>query len=292
MRVTDSMRTMQALHLQARAAERQQAAASRAASGFKVQRPSDDVGAFGRATQLRSSVSQMSARADGAALARSDVDIAESSLAAASDTLVSAQELALRMANGSFSAQDRAAASAEVASLRASFLAAANAKGSAGHLFGGTRTDAPPFDAAGIFVGRDDLSQIEVATGTYVAANVSGAKAFTAAGGQSAFEAFDKLALALQNNDPVLLQTAQKELETSHAQVARSRVEAGLASERLASAEDVGRAALVQLEAALAGTVEVDPIAAYSELLGMQQAYERSIAVTRQLLSMSTQGGG
>jgi len=234
----------------------------------------------------------MSARADDAALARSDIDIAESSLATASDTLVSAQELALRMANGSFSAQDRAAASAEVASLRASFLAAANAKGSAGHLFGGTKTDTPPFDAAGVFVGRDDLSQIEVATGTYVAANVSGAKAFTAAGGQSAFEAFDKLALALQNNDPVLLQTAQKELETSHAQVVRSRVEAGLASERLASAEDFGRAALVQVEAALAGTVEVDPIAAYSELLGMQQAYERSIAVTRQLLSMSTQGGG
>lgn len=289
MRITDTMRFESVSAANARSAEALFKATQTASTGLRVAAPSDDPVAYASITAQSASIAKITARHDAVGRAADDLDVVDGALGSASDILVSAKQIALDMASGGKTAADRAQAAQQIDGLRSDLLALANTRGTSGYVFGGSASGAPPFTAAGAFVGNDDVVGVEVADGTVARANGSGATAFTAAaGGRDVLKDLGDLSQALGQSSLTGIQAGIDALEQSRAQVTSARTDAGLSSTRLRSAATVTSATLVQLEASRAHVAEADPVSAYSQLAQTQAAYQRSIQITSQILSLSS----
>jgi len=288
MRVTDSMTFNTVLQGQARTARRLLDASRAASSGERVAAPSDDPVAWSAAVGHEARISRLEARGTTTTRASGDLDAAEAALANAGDLVQRARELALTAANGSVDPQTRANLGRQVTDLRNAVLGLANTRGASGYLFGGTRTDQPPFDAPGAFSGNDTAVAVEVADGVTARANASGARAFTAAGGRDVLADLRSLADALSANNLTGIQGSIAALDAGYQQVLNARVDAGIGAERLRSAAEVSDNALTLARAARAGEVEADLPSTLAELTNARAAYERGVAVSRELLQISS----
>ncbi|HSO36563.1 MAG TPA: flagellin, partial [Labilithrix sp.] len=111
---------------------------------------------------------------------------------------------------------------------------------------------------------------------------------FTAAGGQDVLAALQSLADALDANDPTTVRAAIGLIDSSHTQLVQGQTEAGLANERFKSAVDVMSNTKIVVSGVIASQVEGDPMQHLTELTLAKSAYEQGVAVTRQLLSLSS----
>jgi flagellar hook-associated protein 3 FlgL len=288
MRVTDSMTFNAVLQGQNRAARRLLDASRAASSGERVAAPSDDPVAWSAAVGHEARISRLEGRAATTTRAAGDLDAAEAALASAGDLVQQARELALTAANGSVDPQTRANLGRQVTDLRNALLGLANTRGASGYLFGGTRTDQPPFSALGAFGGNDTAAAVEVADGVTARANASGARAFTAAGGRDLLADLDALATGLSANNLTVIQGSIAALDAGHQQLVNARVDTGLGAERLRSAAEVSDNAMTLARAARAGEVEADLPSTLAELTNARAAYERGVAVSRELLQISS----
>ncbi len=291
MRITEGMKYSVALQGQTRAAQRLFDASRVASSGERVAAPSDDPTAWAAAVGHEARIARLGARSTAATRASGDLEAAESALDGAGSIVQQARELALTAANGSTDPQTRANLARQVTDLRASLLGLANTRGASGFLFGGTRTDQPPFDATtGAFTGNDTALEIEVADGVTTRANASGARAFTTAGGRDVFADLQSLATALTANSLTGIQGAIASLDAGHQQILNARVDAGIGLERLRSAAEVADNASIRAHAARASEVEADLATALSDFTTARAAYERGVSVTREILQVSAVG--
>ena len=292
MRVTDSMRWADALRESQSQSSRVMTLSNQASSGLKVQAPSDDPVAYAAIASRDAQIAKLDARSTAATRAAGDLDLAEGALSSAADILSSAQQAALGAANGAMDASARADAARQVSALRDQLVALANTKGGTGYLFGGTATSAPPFDPSGKFSGNDSENTVAIADGVQVASNASGAKAFTAAGGRDVFADLQTLVTALDSNDVTGIQSSLDALKASGAQIVAARVDVGTSAERLHSASDVINTSLVAIKAVRGADSDANVTQTLSDLTAAQTAYQRSIAVTRQILSLTSSSGG
>ncbi len=291
MRITENMRIATAQLSESRAAERMQSASTIASTGLRVNLPQDDPAAFSSITARMGRVATLTGRQQTSTRAAGDLDLAESTLANAVDMLSAAKDLAVQMADGSRAPTDRATAALSVTELRDELLRAANTQGSNGYLFGGTRTDVPPIDSTGAFVGNDNATHVEISDNVNAVTNASGAKAFTAAGGRDILGDLQAFATALTANDVPGIMTALGNMDLDHQQLAAARIDAGLHGERLRSAADVIGSNLLAVNGAQAAEAGADAPAAYSALIAAKDAYDRSLSVTKQILSLTSMGG-
>lgn len=286
MRVTDGMRQTATREAQSLAVERLQRATQQAVSGKRVQAPQDDPAGFARITRSGASVERWQSRTSALSLAEGDSQIAESALASASDILSRLKEIAVQMADGTAGASDRAVSAKEVTQLRQQLVDLGNTRGSTGYLFGGTKTDTAPFDAAGVFSGNDNAIAVETSDGVTVRKNASGADAFTATGGRDVLADVEALATALATDNVAGVQASIGFVGQGHDQLVRARSETGIQLDRMKVAQEVASGATLALQTAQAHDSEVDVTEAFSTLSDAQQAYERSIEISRRTLAM------
>lgn len=287
MRITTNMADAAALRGQLRSVKSMTDAARVASTGERVNAPSDDPVSWSSAARHDARIARLDNRNRTMERASGDLDLAERTLASAGDLLQSAREIATRAANGTMDAATRADLAKQVDGIRSSLLAMANTRGTSGYLFGGTRTDAPPFDATGAFVGNDTEVRIEVADGVTARANASGAQAFTTAGGRDLFADLQTLSTALTANDLSTIQTSIASVASGYQQLTTAGVTVGLGVERFQSATAVTNNALLSMRSSRANEVEADLATALSNLTTTRGAYERSISITREILQVS-----
>lgn len=291
MRVPDSLFSANVARAQARASASLYKAASVASSGLRVSAPADDPHAYARIVSLKSGESRLDARATALSRSETALTLGESTLAQASDVVSRARDLAVQMADGAMNASDRAAAAKEVTQIRQALVGLANTKGPGGYVFGGTRTDTAPFDAAGTFAGNDGPISVEIADGVSLRTNPSGARAFTAAGGRDLFADLAAFETALQTNDVAGIQAMTSTLDAGHAQLTSVRGELGVTLGRVRGASDVAQSAKLQTQKARSSESEADAITAYTNLSQAQEAFSRSVTITQQLLQTLASAG-
>ena len=114
------------------------------------------------------------------------------------------------------------------------------------------------------------------------------ARAFTTAGGRDLFADLQSLANALTANNLTDIRSAITNLDAGHQQIVNARVDAGIGVERLRSASEVADTARTAAVTARARAVEGDFPTVLSELTNARAAYERNIAVTREILQVSS----
>lgn len=288
MRVTERARMGMMMIAQERAASRLDVAARVASTGKRVNKPSDDPTAYGSMIRKNYAIALLDQHSAIASRAHGELEVAENAISQGLDLVARAREAALAGANSTTDPHARRLLGDEVRILRDALLATANTRYANKYLFGGTKTDAEPFDAAGVFSGNDQIIRVPVLEGVAPAGNVSGALAFTAAGGRDVFADLEALAQALDADDTAGIVTAIDTLDAAHRQMVRSQVEAGFGAERFLTALDVIASTKTAIAEQLQNEVEGDPIAQLTELTVARTAYERSVAVTKQLLQMTS----
>jgi flagellar hook-associated protein 3 FlgL len=284
MRVADSTR-YDAVKVGIQTAEMQQLRASQqASSGLRVNAPSDDPVAAAQALRNNAASSRVDSYRDTIRTVHGDAELAESTLSQATDLIARANEIALQGASGNLNASERSDLATEAGQLRQTMLSLANQKGSEGYLFGGSKTDTPPFDSTGTFVADDTDRQVEIAPNVVTTVSTSGSKAFTATGGIDILATLDSLTTALSNNDIPGIQASVTNLDTSSRQLINARVDAGLKVARLDSADSAHQDTQTVLATQLQNLVGIDPTTAYSRFVQAGQAVDQAISVGKRML--------
>ncbi len=285
MRITNAMTLNSVLQSEQGAQERMARLSGQAASGLRVQQPSDDPAAYSSIVQQDAQIGVVTARQSAASIAAGNLNLAESTLDQASTLVQQAQSIAVEAANGTQSAGSRASSAAQVDALRQQLIGLANTRGSTGYLFGGTKTTTAPFDSSATFVGNDGTTQVEIADGVLASSNASGAQAFTAAGGRDVFADLQALSTALSSNNTAGIQSSITSLQSSYGQVLAARVDAGERAGRLQSAGDAMTSALTQMQVNRANVADIDAPTTFSNLQAAQLAFQQAIQVNQQVLS-------
>ncbi|MBX3228858.1 MAG: hypothetical protein KIT84_41995 [Labilithrix sp.] len=291
MRVTERSRIEGLTLAQSRAASRLEKATRIAADGSNVTKPSDDPAAWGAKIRRDYDLAMLETRAQTASRTQGELEIANNALSAGVDIMVRAREAAALGANATASPETRKLLAQDVRAMRAELMSVGNTKYGDRYIFSGTKSDTIPFElATGAFKGNDQVISVPVMDGVHLPANVSGAKAFTAAGGRDVFADLEELANALDANDQDRIQATIVHLQSGHDQLVRTQVEAGYGARRFADAIDVLANTKGVVAEREAREIEGDPAAQITELQLARTAYERSIAVTKQILSLNTHG--
>lgn len=288
MRVTDSIRydlinrrlsSLQSSYLEA---------ANQATTGQRVNTPSEDPAAAAEASRIRSGLSKGEAQRSNLEMVQGDVESAESTLSQVGEILQRVGELAMTGSNDTYSADDRKALSIEVNELTKQVISLANTQGSRGYLFSGTLTDTATLDSSGQFQANDAEQLLDLGVGEPVGVNVSGARAFTAAGGRDIIGTLRTLSSALETNDSAGVRAMLGDVQSSHDQVQRERSRAGMLLNRLEMSSTVLEQTQLNLKKRKSTIVDADMASTLSRFTQLESAISNSIAVGKQLLSLST----
>jgi flagellar hook-associated protein 3 FlgL len=289
MRITEGMTLNGVLQSESVAAQRMNRLSNQASTGVAVSEPSDDPAAYASIVDRNAQIATVQARSSAASVAAGDLNMAEGTLDQAGTLMSQASQIAIEAGNGTMSATDRANAAKQVDSITQEMVSLANAKGSSGYLFGGTKNNAPPFDASGNFTGNDGVTHVEVADGVLATSNANGAAAFTAEGGRNVFADLQSLSTALSGNDLTGIQGAVKNLAADQTQLISARVDAGERAGRLTSASATMTSALTQMQVSLSSVQDADAATTFSNLQAAQNAYQQALQVNKQVLSVALQ---
>ena len=289
MRVTERSKIGNLALSQGRSAERLDKASRAASSGMRVTKPSDDPVAYGAMLRRDYTLAMAERHGSNASRAQGELEVAQNVLATGGDLLIRAREAALEGANATSDANSRNILAEEVKTVREQLMSIANTRYGDKYIFGGSRVGQEPFDpATGAFNGNNDQVRIPVMDGVAPVGNVSGARAFTAVGGRDLFTDLKNLETALRGNSQSGIQAAMAPLEAGYQQLVSSQVEAGFGAERFKNAGEVLATTSDAVAAQLSKEVEGDPMKQLTELTLAKQAYEKSVAVTKQILSISS----
>jgi flagellar hook-associated protein 3 FlgL len=286
MRVTESRMIDLVTVGVSRAREQASDAGQKLQTGIKVARPSDDESAW--AEGQRAAVRQVVSDKRGSAIGRARDLLTETdgALAGVGGVIAQVTQLAVQFGNDTYGATDRAEGAKVVLALRDAALASANATNGDGEfILAGSKGGAAPFDAAGNYAGDSQSRTIETGDGTRLTATVPGS-VLTAAAGVDVFGVLDRVAAALNANDPTTLRSLVSDLRTATAQVAEARSEVGGRINALDSADEMRKNFEAGLASTKAAATETDPIAGASELARATAALDASKTVAQQIISI------
>jgi flagellar hook-associated protein 3 FlgL len=286
-RLTERVKLATLLEAEQGAALRLEKASRIAATGTKISRPSDDPSGYASLVQRNDQLAMLERRNDLASRAASELDVVQNSLSSAVDLIAKAREVAVSGNNGTIDANARNILAQDVDALRGELLSIANTRYGNKYIFAGSRTETIPFNTAGTYSGNDEVLRVPVLEGVALPSNVSGAQAFTAAGGRDVFADLASLKTSLETGDMNGISQALTNLDTAHKQVIRVQVDAGFAAERFRTAGEVLETTKTAVIEGLSKQIEGDPTKHYTDLSLARTAYERAIVVTRELLSIS-----
>jgi flagellar hook-associated protein 3 FlgL len=288
MRVTDTMLwEMSRKHL-VRAQARLFVATRRASSGLRLERPSDGPADVAQLRSVDASLARLRAGEASSSRAELGLRVSEGALAEVGSLLARAREITVVGADGAQSQDSRRALADEVASLRGEVRALANTQAAGVYVFGGFKTGAPPFLSDGTFVGDDGSREVEVLPGLRVAANVSGAKAFTAAGGVDVFAVLDQLEADLRADDANAVAARMADIDGASRQVLAQRVDAGNRLARIQSSDAVRGDSIARFEEARSGLRDADVPAVIAEMAQAQNSLQLALQTAKQILDMTS----
>ena len=123
MRVTDGMRYADVARTLARLQSQNAEASRQASTGMRLAEPSEDPVAAAELARVHASVQSVDSHRQAIQMVRGDSELAESTLAQATELLGRAREVAMQGANDTLAASDRTAMATEVKNLRTQLLA-------------------------------------------------------------------------------------------------------------------------------------------------------------------------
>jgi len=291
MRVTDSAAFENVKRQVTKAREGVLTAQQQAGTGLRVQKPSDDPVAAASARRETSRKALADAGVSATDAATTQLEGTDAALNDVFAQLTSARDLALENSSSTASAENRTAAATQVRMIREQMVALGNTNVGGHYVFAGYRDQSPAFATNGNFVGDNSSKEVQALPGLRVKTSISGEQVFGSDAPDSMFTALDKLASALDSNDPDAVRDTLKDLDANQNRVlaARSQVGGMLDGAKVAGA--VASQHSYQAELQVSKLVEVDEIAAATNLVQAQNALNSALAIAQQMPTGGLVGG-
>jgi flagellar hook-associated protein 3 FlgL len=182
MRITDKMTQAQVLKNIQKNRSELATLQNQAATGKKLLNPSDDPTGAAKVLTNRTEERNLQQFEKNIFFAKNFLETTESTLGQLADSLIRAKELALQAASDTVGAPQRSMIGSEVQQIRSSILEMSNRRAGERYLFGGFKTQTPPFTKDGEYAGDDGEMKIQNQKGSFVAMNLSGNRVFLGRG--------------------------------------------------------------------------------------------------------------
>lgn len=308
-RITDSMVQRSALGDVARARRRLARVQEQAASGLRINRPSDDAVGYRMAGTVRSAIQggEQFLRNHGRAETR--IARADTALSETLELLQRARELALQGANGSQiqNGTTRQILAGEVVGLHAELLSSANASNAGEYVFGGFSNNTEPFVVSGAFasgspppsvafIGDSNEIEIEIDTSTRVVTSLDGRRVFQGdsngdglvdGGRVDVFDTLASLWAALDANDGAATAVELDRIDAAIKQIQTEQTRLAGSTQRIDAAREGVRDRAVALTSQLSLLEDADTVNVFSELVSRETALQAALQAAARVIQPS-----
>ena len=268
-------------------------ASSQVSTGLKITKPSDDPSAWsaGQRAKLQQTLSRSTSSAVGAS--RDRLQQTDGAVGTLSGILSQVRALVVQSANASYNAEDRAKMAETMRGFLATAVATANTPLDSGeYALAGTQSTVPPFNADGTYNGDDTSRMVTAGANATSVSTIPGSR-LTAAYGVDVLPLLGQIATSLDANDLTALNANLGDLDTAVKQVALTRTVTGGAMAVLDSTAAAHDKLVTNLAKTIQDDVEVDTIAAASDLAKASSQLNASQMVTAHLIQLlNTQNQG
>lgn len=263
-------------------------AGDQVATGKRVVHPGDDSGDAGMMVRHQQETGRQDGVFTASSRASQELGVVDGAMDQLTTSLTRAKELAVQLANDTYSAADRAGGALEIQQLTSAIISQLNMRFGERYLFGGMQDAAPPFDAAGNYLGDANLRKVEIAPGVMQDASSRADVALKGAGGGiDVIQSLQRFATALSTNNATNIRVAVQELDDGIAQVSRERSRIGammnvfdVASTMAKQNRDAATDARARLE-------DVDIFEASTRFAATQHALEASMSAASKQFRLS-----
>jgi flagellar hook-associated protein 3 FlgL len=288
MRVTQKMMSSQVNSSLSKNVDKLMKTQGRISSGKQITQVSDDPVGMAKVLDYRKTIDTVDQYGRNISQAQSGLEAGESTLSDIGDLLDRVKELALSQATGTASAETRKDVASEVRQLRDQLIQLANTKQGDRYMFGGRKTDVPPYDPLNpseAFQGDDGDFSVIVGDGVTMNIAASGKQAF----GTDADPVVVLSALidGLEANDPVAISDQLDPLDQSLIQISNARADVGARLNRLDSTQSHWDTFKINIQQMLSDTEDLDFTQAVSDLAAQQTAYQASLSTSAKVIQRS-----
>jgi flagellar hook-associated protein 3 FlgL len=293
MRVTQSMVSRMSLEQLTKQRGRLAGVQEQAATGLRLNRPSDDPVDFRSALRLKDAFSQTGRYLRGIDLSKSRLRTSEEAIATGMDVFRDARSVAIQAANTTNGPSARAALRVQVEQLFDQLLDASNARApGGGYVFSGVASDTVAFTQAGTFVsgsppptvafgGAAGQVSVEIDEGVEIEITRSGTDVFQ--GSVDAFGVLGQLWQAIDQGNVGAMQTAIDDLDRAFEQLNVERAMIGGAEAKADAFEERLRGQQEVLATEVSVLEDADAYQVYSDLAAQEAALQASLAVTARM---------
>jgi len=288
MRVTEKMIFESSIAQTGRSRENLERAQNEVASGTRVQHPGDDPVAAALSIGHTVDKARFSAVGNSAQKAVDELNAADNALDGMTTVADRAQVIATQFGNDSYSATDRAAASAEVDGLFKESISLLNTTYGGRYIFGGYKDNSAPFDPTGAYQGDDNVRSVEVAPGLYQPSSLdANAIVKGANGGADLLQTLTDLSKALRTNDADGVRASLANVNLAVNQLAAGRTQAGMAQDAFQTAVSTAQTAASDETVKIGKLLDADILDASTRLASAQYALNATLTASAKTLSMS-----
>lgn len=287
-----------------RTSEKMQTLQLAAATGKRLNRPSDDPTAISPVLSARTQIQTSNRYIETIETGLEHIDNMEGYIDNIENTLVRAKEISIAAVNGALTQQDLDTYADEVNQLRASLLDDANAQIDGKYLFAGYAEKTQPFTlnaayppgAPVTYNGDSGVRQFEIAPNELIDIGLTGNSLMmgdrdndgvTDPGAVDIFTVITTLEENLRNGDMAGLENGISDLETAANQVRNQRSIKGTAGRRLETALAHMEEIKIDMEEYRSRYEDADILDTLTNLTQMEQSFEAALNVTGKVSDLS-----
>ncbi len=263
-----------------------------AATGKRINKPSDDPSAIRPVLNARSQVQKSDRYLRTMGSASDRLDILDSHLDQIGDLMIRAQETTIAAGNGAMGPNDLTNLSDAMGHIKDELYALANSKVDGKYLFAGYAEDTEPFPDTSDpdnYAGDTDHTELEIAPGERIQANLTGDQLFqgVGVGGINLFQVLDDIQSDLAAGDSDTALSRLGDLQDATVQVSRQRSQMGNIGARVESAKEHMEAIKMDMQEVLSRYEDADLVEVITALTQQEMAFEAALNVTAKVSELS-----
>ena len=290
-----------------RTSDKLQSLQLQAATGKRINRPSDDPTAISPVLSARTQIQTSDRYVETIETGLDRIDNMDGYLDSIENTLVRIKEISIASVNGIMSDQDLLTYADEVSQLRAALLDDSNAQVDGRYLFAGFSEKTEPFAAADpslpvsstnpvVYAGDNGKLEFEIAPNELIGVNLTGNALMlgdadndgvTDAGSVDIFALVTQLEEALRAGDQMAVEGLIDPLETAADQVRSQRSIKGNVGSRLLVARDHMEQIKIDMEEYRSRFEDADILETITSLEQQQQSFQAALSVTGKVSELS-----
>lgn len=272
-------------------------AQSRAVSGKRIMRPSDDVPGTNRGLSLRSAISNADQFTNNITVCKPMVNATQNALADLVKAVRNVRNIAVAAANPDFTEGARDTYVAELDDILGQMADVASSKHLDQYLFSGTATNTPPLtrnigSPPYSYAGDTGVRYAQVLSWVTLPTSIPGERVFNFDGGAGPgttdlFSMVTQLKDAIRSNDTQTISGQLENIDANLDSLLTCSGQMGSWAARMDRAKDVLADTKVRLQEMLSDTEDVDLPAAVVQLKTQENVYQTALAISARMLDMS-----